>query len=88
MGNLFEITRYLSDLSNKQLIDLGGALGLRYPTLQRMKDLPNEMVAAWLLRQEDVLETSGEPTYEGLAEALGKIGQNGLAKDVREQRRR
>ena len=88
MENLFEITRYLIDLSNEQLIDLGGALGLRYPTLRRMKDLPNEMVAAWLLRQEDVLETSGEPTYERLAKALEQIGQNGLAKDVREQRRR
>ena len=88
MGNLFEITRYLSDLSNEQLIDLGGALGLYFPTLRRMKDLPNDMVAAWLLRQEDVLETSGEPTYERLAKALEQIGQNGLAKDVREQRKR
>jgi hypothetical protein len=61
MGNLFEITRYLSDLSNEQLIDLGGALGLHFPTL-RMNDLPNDMVAAWLLRQEDVLKKSGEPT--------------------------
>ena len=88
MGNLFEITRYLSDLNDEQLRDLGGALGLHFPTLRRMKDLPNDMVAAWLLRQEDVLKTSGEPTYERLAKALGKIGQNGLAKDVREQRRR
>ena len=86
MGNLFEISQYLKDMSNSQLRDLGGALGLRYPTLGRMDDLPNEMVAAWLLRQEDVLKTSGEPTYERLAAALEKIGQNGLAKDVREQK--
>ena len=46
------------------------------------------MVAAWLLRQEDILKTSGEPTYERLAKALqGEIGQNGLAKEVREQKR-
>lgn len=79
MGNLFEITQYLNDLSNEQLINLGGALGLHFPTLQRMSDLPNDMVAAWLLRQEDVLKTSGEPTYERLAvsKALGEIGQNG-----------
>ena len=87
MGNLFEITQYLNDLNNEQLVNLGGALGLHFPTLQRMKDLPNDMVAAWLLRQEDVLKTSGEPTYERLAKALGEIGQNGLAKDVREQKR-
>lgn len=88
MGNLFEITQYLNDLSNEQLINLGGALGLGFPTLQWMKDLPSEIVAAWLLRQEDVLERSGEPTYERLAKALAKIGQNGLAKDVREQKRK
>ena len=87
MGNLFDITQYLNDLSNKQLINLDGALSLHFPTLQRMKDLPNEMVAAWLLCQEDVLKTSGEPTYERLAKALGEIGQNGLTKDVREQKR-
>ena len=86
MGNLFDITQYLKDLSNDQLINLGGALGLLFPTLRRMNDLPNEMVAAWLLRQEDVLERSGEPTYERLAVALETIEQNGLAKDVREQK--
>ena len=88
MANLFEITQYLNDLSNEQLIKLGGALGLCFPTLQRMKDLPSEMVAAWLLRQEDVLQRGGEPTYERLAKALAEIGQNGLAKDVREQKNR
>ena len=86
MGNLFEISQYLKDMSDNQLIDLGRALGLHFSSLQRMKDLPNELVAAWLLRQEDVLETSGEPTYERLAVALEKIRQNGLAKDVREQK--
>ena len=48
MGNLFEITQYLNDLNNEQLVNLGGALGLHFPTLRRMNDLPNEMVAAWL----------------------------------------
>ena len=36
-----------------------------------------------ILRQEDVLERSGEPTYERLAVTLGEIGQK---EDVREQR--
>ena len=86
MNNLFEITQYLNDLSKEHLISLGGALGLLFPTLQQMNDLPSDMVAAWLLRQEDVLRRSGEPTYERLAIALEEIGQNGLAKDVREQK--
>ena len=51
-----------------------------------MKSLPNEMVAAWLRREEGILRRSGEPTYERLAEALEEMEQNGLAKDVREQK--
>ena len=73
-------------MDNEQLINLGGALGLRYTTLGRMKTLPNEMVAAWLRREEGVLKRSGEPTYERLAEALEDMDQNGLATDIREQK--
>ena len=73
-------------MDNDQLRRLGGSLGLRFPTLCRMNNLPDEMVAAWLRRQEDVLERSGEPTYERLALALEEIGQNGLAQDVRKQK--
>ena len=86
MSDLFEITKYLGDMDNEQLINLGGALGLRYTTLGRMKTLPNEMVAAWLRREEGVLKRSGEPTYERLAEALEEMDQTGLAKDIREQK--
>ena len=86
MSDLFEITKYLGDMDNEQLINLGGALGLRYTTLGRMKTLPNEMVAAWLRREEGVLKRSGEPTYERLAEVLEEMDQNGPAKDVREQK--
>ena len=61
-------------------------MGLCYTTLGWiMKSLPNDMVAAWL-RCEGVLKRSGEPTYERLAEALEEMEQNGLAKDVREQK--
>ena len=86
MSDLIEITKYLGDMDNEQLINLGGALGLRYTTLSRMKTLPNEMVAAWLRREEGVLKRSGEPTYERLAEALEDMDQTGLAKDIREQK--
>ena len=86
MKDLFDITQYLGDMDNEQLKKLGCALGLYYPTLGRMKTLPDDMVAAWLLCQEDVLERSGEPSYERLAIALEKVGQNGVAKDVREQK--
>ena len=42
------VTRHLRDLSNEELMDLGGALGLRYSNLRRMSPLLEEMVAAWL----------------------------------------
>ena len=86
MKDLFEITQYLQDMDNKQLIKLGGALGLHHPSLKRMETLPDDMVAAWLRREDNVLKMNGEPTYETLAVALEAVRQNGLAKDVREQK--
>ena len=62
---------------------LGGALGLLYPTLQKMTSFPDEMVAAWLNRQDNVLQHSGEPTWSTLENALRKIGQTGLAENVK-----
>lgn len=48
-----------------------------------MNDLPTEMVVAWLNHQDEVLDQSGEPTWKGLADALEKIGQTGIAQDIR-----
>ena len=42
------------------------------------------MVAAWLNRQDEVLQCSGEPTWSTLEAALRKIGQTGSAEDVKE----
>ena len=77
---------YLKDLDLEQLRLLGLALGLHYPTVKGMKSLLDDLIHAWLLRQDDVIKRSGEPTYERLALALEEIGQNGLAQDVREQK--
>jgi hypothetical protein len=54
-----------------------------YPTLQKMTSFPDEVVAAWLNRQDEVLQHSGEPTWSTLEDALRKIGQTGLAEDVK-----
>ena len=48
-----------------------------------LSSFADEMVAAWLNRQDEVLQRSGEPTWSTLADALTKIGQTGLAKDIR-----
>ena len=82
----FEITSYLKDLPVEQLKKLGGVLGLYYPSLKKMETYPDDMVEAWLLRQDGVIEVSGEPTFQGLATALEEIGQNGLALDVKQRK--
>ena len=47
-----------------------------------MTSFPDEVVAAWLNRQDNVLQQSGEPTWSTLEDALRKIGQTGLAEDI------
>jgi hypothetical protein len=54
-----------------------------YPTLQKMTSFPDGVVAAWLNRQDEVLQHSGEPTWSTLEDALRKIGQTGLAENVK-----
>ena len=85
-ANHLDIRRYLKDLDTEQLQLLGLALGLYYPTVKGMKSLPDDLIHAWLLRQDDVIKRSGEPTYERLALALEEIGQNGIAQDVQKQK--
>ena len=76
------LCKFLSDIDERGLIQLGGALGLHYPKLQRMKHLPEEMVAAWLRGEDNVLDRSGRPTWASLVKCLEEIGQNGAASNV------
>ena len=55
---------------------MGGALGLAYNALKKMKSLPGDMVAAWLRKEDFVSE---EPTWRTLIEALKRVGQGGIA---------
>ena len=61
---------------------MGGALGLAYDTLDKTKDVPSEMAAAWLRREDYVMAASGEPTWRSLVNALRKEGQEGTARDI------
>lgn len=65
-------------MENEQIKRLGGALGLYRHTLNRMTDLPADMVSAWL-REED---GARNPTYGSLVEALKMIDQNGIANTI------
>ena len=83
----FEICQSLRNLSGQELKELGGALGLHYPRVSKMTQLPDEMVSAWLKRQDDVLTRGGgEPTWNRLADALNQLGHTGTAEDIRRRK--
>ena len=73
------------DLDNEQIVQVGLALGMNYAKLKRMRSLPGDMVAAWLRREDDVVEVSGVPTWKVLSEALKDTGQTGLAKKIQQK---
>lgn len=81
MSHHFKVSQCLKDLPDEDLITLGCALGLSFPKLKRMRTLPSDMVAAWLRKEDNVLE-HGKPTMSLLATALKRIGQNGIANSI------
>ena len=79
MADHYTVTRHLRNLGNDELIRVGEALGLYYPHLRRMSPLLEEMVAAWLNREDNVLSASGDPSWSSLIKALRDINQPGIA---------
>ena len=79
----FNVCKILKVLDDRNLIDLGTALGLSYSNLTRMKSLPDEMVNAWLNEADGVTQTSGTPCSTSLSTALEAIGQRGVASKVK-----
>lgn len=82
MDDHFEVCEYLRNLSTRQVMELGVALGITHPRLRRMKDHISEMVAAWLIQSDNVLRKSGIPCLSTLAKALEEIGERGIARDL------
>ena len=79
----FKVVKVLKALDNEQLIHLGTALGLEYPHLKRMQTLPDDMVFAWLNMEDEVMDTSGIPTWSSLIKALEDTDQKGVASRIR-----
>ena len=67
-------------LNDSQIQNVGRALGLI--NTYKMKNLPEEMVAAWLRREDVVMSMSGEPTWRSLIQALRKVGQEETASAI------
>ena len=81
MADHYAVTKHLRQLSNLDLIGVGGALGLYYPHLRKMNPLLEELVAAWLNREDNV---SGDPSWASLIKALRDINQPGIAQKIEE----
>ena len=79
----FKVCKILKVLDNESLINLGTALGLFYENLKRMKNLPDDMVNAWLNEADNVTQTSGIPCSTSLSIALEAIDQGGVASKVK-----
>ena len=80
----FEVCSSLKLLDDNQVLSVGGALGLSFNVLRRMKSLPDEMVAAWLRREAYVVE---DPTWRELVTALRRVGQEGVAETIENDKR-
>lgn len=72
-------------MREEHIRQLGTALGLCYSNLEKMKNLPDDMVAAWLRREDDVEARGGILSWSQLADALQEIGQTGTATKIRKQ---
>lgn len=79
-----QVIKFLSRLTNPELIAVGVLLGLRYPNLKRMssESLLTDMVYSWLRRDDDVIE-AGTPSWNSLIEALMVNGKTGIASDIK-----
>ena len=73
-----EICEFLKNLLDKDARKLGLALGLLFPTLQRMTNLPDDMIHAWLSGQSE----KDNRTWGDLIAALKRNGQFGIAKEI------
>ena len=88
--NLKDITSYLNPLDKTAIIHLGIVLGLNFNRLKTVMDTPtflDEMLAGWLQRVDQVLQT-GSPTWSRMVEALKdpRVGQNGLASKIEQDK--
>ena len=78
----WKVAKHLKKLDSEALMDLGMALGLLYDNLKHMTPLRDEMIAAWLDQQDNVVEQSGEPSWKSLKSALEDIEHMGIANAI------
>ena len=67
-----KVMKMIEDMVPDDVIRLGQELGLRYARMKKMSlsSIHNEMAYAWLMCFDYVPQTSGDPTWQALAQAL------------------
>ena len=78
------IVPYLQQLTVQELINVGVKLGLQYSKLKNLSPecILNDMVHAWLRKDDCVIKTTGEPSWKSLTEALRDCGHEGIAQMI------
>ena len=84
--DLHQLSIYLHQVPNEDLIRLGLALGLNYDKLKRLEGRGNfllDMLSMWL-RGEDNVTKVGPPTWKTLVKALRvkTVSHNGIAQSI------
>ena len=87
IDDLFDVKMTLKNLNDWQ--SLGLALGLLYPTLERIDEeqrgaiekCKTKMIAAWLQQQDNVCK-NGDPSWVVLRTALEKVEERQLASEL------
>lgn len=77
------VMKFLKPLSKLELRELGLELGLRWHRLKKMKKdcMLNDMSDSWLREDDDVMETSGHPSWLSLVKALEEVGTSQEAEE-------
>ena len=83
ISDLFEVKKQLRNLGKQDIINLGLALGLLYPHLDIMDNKLNDMVSAWLNREDNV---KFPPSWAVLIQALRDISHTGIADDIEREK--
>lgn len=86
-SDVFEVCEYLHGLDKRSMFSLGLCLGLSYAKVENMlqsQTYREDIVAAWIQRQDQVLKKTGAPTWQTLVKALEnpQVGQGGIASDI------
>ena len=86
-SDILKITRYLHLLDKSCFLRLGMCLGLEYSSVKDLLDSKTyreDVIAAWLRRQDNVDKKSGVPTWRTLVKALRnpQVKQEGIAGDI------